>query len=94
MTFPKNFSFRYSTMRGVLAALTLSAFLVQPALAQGVKDPANFPGKSAQDAKKTQSIQDASRPTSIRNYATGSLPTGVAAQRVWKDGKLTTVPRY
>ncbi|WFU39471.1 hypothetical protein QA640_34695 [Bradyrhizobium sp. CB82] len=94
VTFRKISLFRCLTMRGVIAAFTLSAFLVQPAVAQGVKDPANFPGKSAQDSKKAQSAQDPSRPTTIRNFATGSLPSGMAAQRVWKDGKLTTIPRY
>jgi hypothetical protein len=81
-------------MRGVFAAFTLSAFLVQPAFAQGVKDPPNFPGNSTQNTKKTQTTQDPSRPTAIRNFTTGSLPTGMAAQRVWKNGKLTAVPRY
>ncbi|WP_027524880.1 hypothetical protein [Bradyrhizobium sp. Ec3.3] len=72
----------------------LSTVLVQPTFAQGVKDPANFPGKSAQDTKKTQTTEDPSRPTTFRNFATGSLPSVVAAQRVWKDSKLTTIPRY
>jgi len=80
-------------MRGVLAALTFSAFLVQAAFAQGVKDPANFPGNNTQGAKKTQTTQDPSRPTSIRNQAPGSLPAGRAVQRVWKDGKLIAVTR-
>ena len=81
-------------MRGLLAAFTVSVFLVQPVGAQGVKDPANFPAKITQDTKKTQSAQDPSRPTTIRNLATGSLPSGTAVQRVWKDGKPTTIPRY
>jgi hypothetical protein len=80
-------------MRGVLAALTFSAFLVQAAFAQGVKDPANFPGNNTQATKKPQTAQDPSRPTYIRNQATGSLPAGRAVQRVWKDGKLIAVPR-
>jgi hypothetical protein len=74
-------------MRGVLAVLTFSAFLVQAAFAQGVKDPANFPGSYTQDAKKTQTAHDP------RNQAAGNLPAGRAVQRVWKDGKLIAVPR-
>lgn len=78
-------------MRGLVTALIVSAFLAQPALAQGVKDPANFPGTTPQSSKKaqTQTTQTASRPTAIRNLSGG----GVTVQGVWKDGKLTAVPR-
>jgi hypothetical protein len=81
-------------MRGLLPVLTLSAFLIQPALAQGVKDAPNYPLTGSQSAKKTQATQNPSRPTAIRNIPTGSLPAGMAAQGVYKDGKLTAVPRY
>lgn len=76
-------------MRGLVTALIVSAFLAQPALAQGVKDPANFPVTPSTKKAQTQPAQAASRPTAIRNLS-GS---GVTAQGVWKDGKLTAVPR-
>jgi len=71
-----------------------SAFLMQPASAQGVKDPANVTSSSilTTPTKKTQTTQTASRPTAIRNLA-GSLPPGKTAQGVWRDGKLIAVPR-
>jgi hypothetical protein len=81
-------------MRAFSTVLLVLAFLAQPALAQGVKDPPNYPQTSAQGSKKTQAAQDPSRQTTSRNVATGSLPAGMTAQRVWKDGKLTTIPRY
>ncbi|MGV7217077.1 hypothetical protein [Bradyrhizobium sp. UFLA05-112] len=82
-------------MRVILPALTLSALLMQPALAQGVKDPANVTSTSivTTSTNKTQTTQSPSRPTAIRNLTTGSLPVGMAAQGVWKDGKLVAVPR-
>jgi hypothetical protein len=80
-------------MRAVSAVSLVLAFLVQPALAQGVKDPPNYPQTNVQGSKKTQAALDPSRPTTIRTVAPGSLPAGMAAQRVWKDGKLTTIPR-
>ncbi|KJC49458.1 hypothetical protein UP09_07065 [Bradyrhizobium sp. LTSP885] len=81
-------------MRGLVAALTVSAFLAQPAFAQGIKDPPNYPLTASQSAKKSQtSTADPSRPTTVQNVATGKLPPGVAAQAVWKDGKLTTIQR-
>lgn len=81
------------TMRGVLTAMMFSAFLVQPALAQGTKDQANTTSSSivTTPEKKKQTTQAASRPTAVRNV--GSLPTGKAAQGVWRDGKLIAVPR-
>jgi hypothetical protein len=81
-------------MRCVLAILGLSVALMQPALAQGVKDPANYPLSASQHAQKAQTTQSASRPTTIRNVATGSLPAGMAVQRVYRDGKLVALPRY
>jgi hypothetical protein len=81
-------------MRGVLPILGLSVALIQPALAQGVKDPPNYPMSASQRAQKAQATQSASRPTTIRNVATGSLPAGVAVQRVYRDGKLVALPRY
>ena len=77
----------------VLAFVFVLAFLVQPALAQGVKDPPNYPQTNVQGGKKAQPGQNASRPTAINNVAAGSLPAGAAAQRVWRDGKLVTIPR-
>ena len=81
-------------MRGVLAVLTLLTFLITPALAQGVKDQANITSTSivTTPTKKAQTNQAASRPTAVRNLA-GKLPTGKAAQGVWRDGKLVAVPR-
>lgn len=81
-------------MRGILAVLTCLIFLIQPALAQGVKDPANVTSTSilTTPTKKAQANQPASRPTAVRNL-TGSLPPGRAAQGVWRDGKLIAVPR-
>ncbi|QPF87099.1 hypothetical protein IC762_12695 [Bradyrhizobium genosp. L] len=76
-------------MRGLVTALFVSAFLMQPALAQGIKDPANFPVTQSTKKTTTQTTQTASRPTAIRNLS----GTGVTAQGVWKDGKLTAVPR-
>lgn len=82
-------------MRGALAALTFLTFLGQPAIAQGVKDRANVTSTSivTTPTKKSQAGQTASRPTAVRNLATGSLPAGTAAQGVWRDGKLIAVPR-
>ena len=78
------------TMRGFVAVLTFSVFLVQPALAQGIKDPPNYPLPNAQNPRKTQAIQDPSRLNPIRSAPTGSLPAGIAVQ----GGKLVAVPRY
>jgi len=80
-------------MRAILRVLLVSAFLVPPAFAQGVKDPANTTSSSIVTTKKPQTIQSTSRPTAVRNLTTGSLPVGMAAQGVWKDGKLVAVPR-
>lgn len=82
-------------MRDGLLALTFLALLVQPSFAQGVKDKANLTSTSivTTTTKKTQTTQAASRPTAIRNLAPGTLPSGTAAQGVWKDGKLVAVPR-
>lgn len=81
-------------MRGVLTALMFLAFSVQSASAQGVKDQANTTSSSiiTTPTKKAQTTQAASRPTAVRNVS-GSLPTGRAAQGVWRDGKLVAVPR-
>ena len=81
-------------MRGPLTALTFLTFLIQPALAQGVKDQANVTSASivTTPTKKTQATTEASRPTAVRNL-TGSLPAGKTAQGVWRDGKLIAVPR-
>ena len=89
----ESFFSRYFDMRGVLPALGLSIVLMQPALAQGIKDPPNYPMSASQRAK-AQATQSASRPTTIRNVATGSLPAGMAVQRVYRDGKLVALPRY
>jgi hypothetical protein len=43
--------------------------------------------------KTAQTTQSASRPTAVRNLAPGTLPSGKAAQGVWRDGKLVAVPR-
>ena len=82
-------------MRVGLMALTFVALLVQPSLAQGVKDKANLTSTSivtTPTSKKTQTTE-ASRPTAVRNLAPGTLPRGTAAQGVWRDGKLIAVPR-
>jgi len=82
-------------MRGNLLALTFLALLMQPSHAQGVKDKANLTSTSiitTPTSKKTQTTE-ASRPTAIRNLAPGTLPSGTAAQGVWRDGKLVAVPR-
>jgi hypothetical protein len=81
-------------MRGVLTAFTFLSFMVQSAVAQGVKDPANVTSNSilTTPTKKTQTTQTASRPTAVRNLS-GSLPAGKSAQGVWRDGKLIAVPR-
>ena len=82
-------------MRVGLMALTFVALLVQPSLAQGVKDKANLTSTSivtTPTSKKTQTTE-ASRPTAVRNPAPGTLPRGTAAQGVWRDGKLIAVPR-
>jgi hypothetical protein len=80
-------------MRGILTAIVFSAFLVQSASAQGTKDQANTTSSSivTTPEKTKQAAQAASRPTAIRNV--GSLPTGKAAQGVWRDGKLIAVRR-
>ncbi len=91
---PQISSFRWLTMRGLPLLLGLTAFLVQPAFAQGVKDPPNYPMRAGQHWQKTPTIQPASRPTAIRNIPIGTLPAGLAAQGVYKDGKLVAVPRY
>lgn len=81
-------------MRAFSAVLLVLAFLEQPVMAQGVKDPPNYPQTNVQGSKKAQTGQDTSRPTAIKNAAEGSLPAGMSVQRVWKDGKLIAVPRY
>ena len=84
-------------MRGILSALGLSLVLLSPASAQGIKDPPNYPASSVPKWQKTQAAKSAaehSRPTAVRNLPAGSLPTGLAAQGVYKDGKLVAVPRY
>ncbi|MET4221656.1 hypothetical protein ACVWZZ_006289 [Bradyrhizobium sp. LM6.10] len=82
-------------MRDGLIALTFVALLVQPSFAQGTKDKANLTSTSivTSPTKKTQTAQSASRPTAVRNLAPGTLPSGTAAQGVWRDGKLIAVPR-
>ncbi|QAU48770.1 hypothetical protein EAS56_26460 [Bradyrhizobium guangzhouense] len=82
-------------MRSGFMALMFVALLVQPCFAQGVKDKANLTSTSivtTTTTKKTQTTE-ASRPTAIRNLAPGTLPSGTAAQGVWRDGKLVAVPR-
>jgi|KBSMisStandDraft_5_1062788.scaffolds.fasta_scaffold6346268_1 hypothetical protein len=81
-------------MRSFSAASLFLAFLVQPALAQGVKDPPNYSQTSVQGSKKAQVAQDPSRPTVTKNVATGSLPAGMATRRVWRNGQLITIPQY
>ena len=82
-------------MRDGFLALTFVALLVQPSFAQGTKDKANLTSTSivTTPTKKTQTAQSASRPTATRNLAPGKLPSGMAAQGVWRDGKLIAVPR-
>ncbi|MET4605060.1 hypothetical protein ABIB90_004555 [Bradyrhizobium sp. JR4.1] len=82
-------------MRDGFIALTFVALLVQPSFAQGTKDKANLTSTSivTTPTKKTQTAQSPSRPTAIRNLAPGKLPSGMAAQGVWRDGKLIAVPR-
>jgi hypothetical protein len=82
-------------MRDGFIALTFVALLVQPCFAQGTKDKANLTSTSivTTPTKKTQTAQSASRPTAIRTLAPGKLPSGMAAQGVWRDGKLIAVPR-
>jgi hypothetical protein len=82
-------------MRAFSMVLLVSAALAQPALAQGVRDPANTTSNSivTTGTKKTQTSQAASRPTAVRNLAPGTLRAGTAAQGVWRDGKLVAVPR-
>ncbi|MBM7488375.1 MULTISPECIES: hypothetical protein [Bradyrhizobium] len=82
-------------MRDGFIALTFVALLVQPSFAQGTKDKANLTSTSivTTPTKKTQTAQSASRPTATRNLAPGKLPSGMAAQGVWRDGKLIAVPR-
>lgn len=91
---PQNLLSRYLTMRTILLLSSVLALSAQPVFAQGVKDPPNYPRATTQNTKKTQTTSDASRPTAIRNIATGKLPAGMAAQGVYKDGKLTAIPRY
>jgi|AraplaDrversion2_2_1032049.scaffolds.fasta_scaffold32750_3 hypothetical protein len=59
--------------------------------AQGVKDPANYGASST--TTRTPAATDPSRPTSVWNVPANSLPSGVAVQRVYKDGKLQNVVR-
>jgi len=82
-------------MRGGLLALTCVALLVQPSFAQGVKDKANLTSTSIVTTTTTKKNQntEVSRPTAVRNLAPGTLPSGTAAQGVWRDGKLVAVPR-
>jgi hypothetical protein len=90
---PKPVTFRQIfpgvVMRAFSAFSLVLAFLLQPALAQGVKDPPNYPQTSVQSWKKTQAGQDPSRTTAT----TGRLPASLAAQRLSRDGKLVTTPR-
>lgn len=80
-------------MRRLPLALSLLALLLQPAFAQGVKDPSNLTSSSILTTNKTHTTQSASRPTAVRNLAPGTLRAGTAAQGVWRDGKLVAVPR-
>lgn len=92
---PASSSIRCLIMRGGLMALTFVALLVQPSFAQGVKDKANLTSTSivtTTTTKKTLTTEP-TRPTAIRNLAPGTLPSGTAAQGVWRDGKLVAVPR-
>lgn len=84
-------------MRGVLPVFGFFLFLLQPALAQGVKEPPNYPASSVPSWQKMQASKSSpstSRPTAVRNIAPGRLPYGVTAQSVYRDGKLVAVPRY
>jgi hypothetical protein len=81
-------------MRAFLAVSLVLSFMAQPALAQGVKDPPNYPQTNALGSKKTQGPQDPAHSTASKGVGTESLPAGMTVQRVWKDGKLTTIPRY
>ena len=73
-------------MRGFLAVSGFSLLLLQSALAQGVKDPANYPvsNKNSKDQQKAQQLnQPAARPKTVGNLPAGYLPPAVAAQ--WAD---------
>ena len=66
----------------VLAIATVSG---TAALAQGVKDPPNYAMAPTRPAFATP---QPSRPTSVYNVPNGSVPSGAAVQRTYRDGKL------
>jgi|tagenome__1003787_1003787.scaffolds.fasta_scaffold19091831_2 hypothetical protein len=77
-------------MRASLLVLGLMALLADSALAEGIKDPPNY---GTFPPPKTQATNDPSRPTTTRNIPSNALPSGVAVQGVYRDGKLKTIAR-
>jgi hypothetical protein len=62
------------------------------ALAQGTKDPANF-GSVSNSKPQTTTSDQTSRPTAVQNTPQNALPSGMAIQRVYRDGKLQAIIR-
>lgn len=72
----------------VILTLTMAG---SAAMAQGVKDAANY--GTVSNSRSTSTTSQASRPTAVRNVPTGAVPSGMGVQRVYKDGKTTTIVR-
>jgi hypothetical protein len=81
-------------MRRPFAVFAFSLLLLHPALAQGVKDPPNYPLSGNRNSQKVQQLnQPPARPKTVGNLPVGYLPPAVAAQ--WADhrDKSIAVPR-
>lgn len=72
-------------MRCGTLALAIATISGTAAFAQGVKDPPNYAMTPTRPAFTTP---QPSRPTAVYNVPTGSLPSGTAVQRTYRDGKL------
>jgi hypothetical protein len=81
-------------MRRSFAVFGFSLLLVQTSLAQGVKDPANYPTSSNKNSQKAQQLnQPPARPKTVGNLPAGYLPPAVAAQWADHHSKPAVAPR-
>jgi hypothetical protein len=81
-------------MRRSFLLLGISLLLLQAALAQGVKDPPNYPVAGNKNPQKAQQLnQPPARPKMVGNLPVGYLPPAVAAQWADRKTKSTAVPR-
>jgi hypothetical protein len=78
-------------MRSTVLILTAVFLGAGSALAQGVKDPANY-GTTTTYRQTTSSTQS-SRPTAVQNIPSSALPSGKAVQQTYRNGKLVPYVR-